>query len=134
MAVSRSDQFLIALPLLMLWGMSKPIVQWLNLPSQPGEIKMRATEEALLRKSALRTWRLFREFSTVEENWLVPDTIQEPASLIVHRISTTNLGLLLNSRLAATALGFFTLPEFQSDTEKSFDTIAAIAKMDGQRY
>jgi len=63
----------------------------------------------LLRLSALRTWRLFREFSTAEENWLIPDTIQKPEALVIHRISTTNLGLLLNSRLAAVDLGFLTL-------------------------
>jgi cyclic beta-1,2-glucan synthetase len=134
LAVDRTESFLVALPLLILWGLSKPIVQWLNLPSQPEATKLRATEETLLRQSALRTWRLFREFSTADENWLVPDTIQEPESLIVHRISTTNLGLLLNSRLAAMDLGFFTLPEFLADTEKTFDTIDRMPKMNGQLY
>jgi cyclic beta-1,2-glucan synthetase len=134
LAVDRTESFFVALPLLVLWGMSKPIVQWLNLPSQPGETKLRASEETLLRHSALRTWRLFREFSTAEENWLVPDTIQEPEALIVHRISTTNLGLLLNSRLAATDLGFFTVPEFLSDTERTFDTIDRMPKLNGQMY
>ena len=83
---------------------------------------MDAQDEALLRQSALRTWRVFREFSTAEENWLVPDLIQEPASLMIHNISTTNLGLLMNSRLAATDLGFLTVPEFVADTERTFDS------------
>ena len=134
LAVDRAESFMPALPLLALWGLSKPIVQWLNLPSRMGESKMEPEDEALLRLSALRTWRLFREFSTAEENWLVPDTIQDPASLIVHRLSTTNLGLLLNSRLAATDLGFFTLPEFLSDTEKTFDTIHRLPKLNGQMF
>src|SRR5262249_26115027 len=78
--------------------------------------------------------RLFREHSTPEENWLIPDTVQDPPSLIVHRISTTNLGLLLNARLAAMDLGFFTLPEFISDTEKSFEAIDRMPRMNGQLF
>src|SRR5262249_49954063 len=66
LAVDRPESFLVALPLLALWCLSKPISQWLNLPAQTGETKMEAKDEALLRKSALRTWRLFREFSTAE--------------------------------------------------------------------
>jgi cyclic beta-1,2-glucan synthetase len=134
LAVDRAESFMTALPLLVLWGLSKPIVQWLNLPSRMSKDKLESKDEGLLRFSALRTWRLFREFSTAEENWLVPDTIQEPESLIVHRISTTNLGLLLNSRLAATDLGFFTFPEFLADTEKTFETIDRMPKLNGQMF
>ena len=134
LVVDRAEAFMPALPLLVLWGLSKPIVQWLNLPARMGEDRMEAKDEALLRLSALRTWRLFREFSTAEENWLVPDTIHESSSLIAHRISTTNLGLLMNARLAATDLGFFTLPEFLADTEKTFDTIDRMPKLNGQMY
>lgn len=134
LAVDRPGSFLIALPLLVLWGLSKPIVQWLSLPSRREQGRIPTNDEALLRQSALRTWRLFREFSTAEENWLIPDTVQEPASLIVHLISTTNLGLLLNSRLAAMDLGFLTLPEFVADTEKTFDAIDRMPKENGQMY
>jgi cyclic beta-1,2-glucan synthetase len=137
LALDRVGSFLVALPLLVLWGLSKPVGQWLNLPARTGEAKMeamKAEDKALLRQSALHTWRLFREFSTAEENWLVPDTIMEPASLIIHRISTTNLGLLLNSRLAAADLGFLTLPEFLADTERTFDSIDRMPRLNGQMY
>jgi cyclic beta-1,2-glucan synthetase len=133
LAVDRPASFLVALPLLVLWALSKPIGQWLNLPARTGET-MEAPDSLLLRQSALRTWRLFREYSTAEENWLVPDTVQDPASLIVHRISTTNLGLLLNARLAAMDLGFLTLPEFVSDTERTFDSIDRMQLFKGQLY
>jgi cyclic beta-1,2-glucan synthetase len=133
-ALLRPESFLVALPLLVLWGLSKPIGQWLNLPARTGEMKMQAEDKSVLRQSALRTWRLFREFSTAEENWLVPDTIMEPASLIIHRISTTNLGLLLNSRLAAADLGFLTVPEFLADTERTFDSIDRMPRLNGQMY
>ena len=134
LAVDRPESFMVALPLLVLWGISKPIVQWLSLPSRNGDKKLEAGDEDLLRRSALRTWRLFREFSTAEENWLIPDIVQEPASLIVHRVSTTNLGLLLDSRLAAMDLGFLTLPEFVGDTEKTFESVDRMPKLNGQLY
>ena len=134
LAIDRPESFLVALPLLVLWGLSKPIVQWLSLPANNGDTKLQPKDAELLRQSALRTWRLFREFSTPEENWLIPDTIQEPASLIVHRISTTNLGLLLNARLSAMDMGFFTLPEFVADTEKTFEAIDRMPRLNGQMY
>ena len=133
LAVDRPESFMVALPLLVLWGVSKPVVQWLSLPSRTGK-RMEAKDQALLRRSALRTWRMFREFSTPEENWMIPDIVQEPASLIVHRISTTNLGLLLNARLAAMDLGFLTLSEFVADTEKTFESIHRMPKRDGHLY
>ena len=134
LAVDRPESFMVALPLLVLWGVSKPIVQWLSLPAKAPNARMEKKDEQMLRDVALRTWRLFREFSTPEENWLIPDTVQNPASLIVHRISTTNLGLLLNARLAAMDLGFFTLPEFVADTEKSFEAIDRMPRMNGQLF
>src|SRR5260370_4472116 len=134
LAVDRPESFMVALPLLVLWGVSKPIVHWISLPSCTGEKRMEAKDEALLRRSALRTWRMFREFSTAEENRLIPDTVQEPASMIVHRASTTNLGLLLNARLAAADMGFLTLPEFIAETEKTFESIDRLPKLDGQLY
>jgi cyclic beta-1,2-glucan synthetase len=133
-ALERKEAFLVALPLLILWGLSKPIEQWFDLPPQKEDTKINAENKALLRMSALRTWRLFREFSTAEENWLIPDTIQKPEALVVHRISTTNLGLLLNSRLAAADLGFLTVPEFVTDTERTFDSIDRMPKRNGQMY
>jgi cyclic beta-1,2-glucan synthetase len=133
-AIERKEAFMVALPLLVLWGLSKPTEQWFDLPVRTGETKMEAEDKALLRRSSLRTWRLFREFSTAEENWLIPDTIQKPDSLVVHRISTTNLGLLLNSRLAAVDLGFLSLPEFVTDTERTFDSIDRMPKHNGQMY
>jgi cyclic beta-1,2-glucan synthetase len=135
LAFLRPESFVVALPLLVLWVLSKPIGQWLNLPPLTEENKMDAQDEALLRQSALRTWRVFREHSTAEENWLVPDTIQEPASLMIHNISTTNLGLLINARLAATDLGFLTVPEFVADTERTFDSVDRLPRLEnGQLF
>jgi cyclic beta-1,2-glucan synthetase len=135
LAFWRPASFLVSLPLLVLWVLSKPIGQWLNLPPTEEGPEMDLQDEALLRHAALKTWRVFREYSTAEENWLVPDLIQEPASLMIHNISTTNMGLLLNSRLAAMDLGFLTTPEFVADTERTFDSIDKMPRLEnGQLY
>ena len=47
-------------------------------------------------------------------------------SLIVHRISTTNLGLLLNARQVACEFGYLTLPEFAS---KTLQTLTSMRKL-----
>src|SRR5260370_6782082 len=53
LAVDRPESFMVALPLLVLWGVSKPIVQWLSLPSRTGEKRMEAKDEALLLRGAV---------------------------------------------------------------------------------
>jgi hypothetical protein len=126
-AVSHPASLVIALPFLALWASSKWIAEWLNQPRQAGVSPMQARDRALLRNSALRAWRFFREFSTAGENWLVPDIVQEDPFMVAHRVSTTNLGLLLNARLAAYDMGYLTLDEFAHDTEK---TLAAVQKME----
>jgi hypothetical protein len=133
-AVDRPESFLVALPILIVWGLSKPVGQWLDMPAQKREERIPAADKSMLRIAALRTWRFFREHSNAEENWLVPDTVQDPPSLIVHRLSTTNLGLLLNARQAALDLGFLTSPEFVAQTEGSFESIDRMPKWNGHLY
>ncbi|HXW18159.1 MAG TPA: glucoamylase family protein [Candidatus Acidoferrales bacterium] len=82
----------------------------------------------------MRTWRFFREFSTADENWLIPDTVQEDGATIVHRVSPTNLGFLLSSRLGALDLGFLTLPEFIAATERTLETAREMPKQKGHFY
>ena len=69
---------------------------------------------------ALKTWRYFRTFSTEEDQFLIPDNVQGQHNEIAHRISPTNLGLLLNSQYAAHDLGFITLPRFLMEANRSF--------------
>lgn len=133
-AVCRPASLAAALPILLLWGSSKIFCRWLNRPRRAGETRIDARERAMLRNAALRTWRFFREFSTAEENWLIPDAIQQEPALVAHRISPTNLGFLLNSRLAARDLGFLTLPELITATERTFGTIQRMEKFNGHLY
>ncbi|MGB6483380.1 MAG: glucoamylase family protein [Candidatus Acidiferrales bacterium] len=133
-AAFRPTSLLIALPFLALWASSKPICHWLNQPGRSGVTPLGAKDRVLLRGAALRTWRFFRQYSTAEENWLIPDIVQEAAPFAAHQISTTNLGFLLNARLAAYDLGFVTLREFITTTQKTFETMGRMAKSNGHLY
>jgi cyclic beta-1,2-glucan glucanotransferase len=124
----------VALPFLVLWGSSKWICAWLNRPERPLESKINKKDRAELRQMALRTWRFFREFSDRAENWLIPDIVKEAPPLVAHRVSPTNLGLLLDARIAALDLGVLTLPEFIRDTERTFETVSRMPKCRGHLY
>ncbi len=45
-------------------------------------------------------------------HWLVPDHVEEKGFHPVRLLTPTNIGMLLNARLAAYEFGFITLPEF----------------------
>ena len=130
----RPSSFFVALPFLGLWSSSKALCNWLNLPGSVRRRKLNEKGRAMLRGVSLQTWRFFREFSNAQENWLIPDVVHEDGELVAHRISPTNLGLLLNSRLAAMDLGWSTLPEFAADIEKTSGTMARMPKFKGSFY
>jgi len=130
----RPASIFVALPFLGLWGCSKTICDWLNMPYWTSGNKFSEKDRTMLRSISLRTWRFFREFSNAGENWLIPDIVQENGTMIAHRISPTNLGFVLNSRLAAYDLGWSTLTEFVGDIEKTHDTMEKMPKSDGSFY
>lgn len=134
LAVDRPEAFLIAWPLLLLWGGSREFCKWLDQPLPEDGLKISQKDEALLRNSALRTWRFFREFSSEGENYLIPDIFKEEGKLTAHRTSTTNLGLLLNARVAAIDLGHLTVAEFIAETEKTLGTVRRLPKAHGHLY
>lgn len=133
-AAFRPEALIVALPFLALWACSKPICHWLNQPYRSGVTPLNQKDRAMLRGASLRTWRFFRQYSTSEENWLIPDIVQEAAPFAAHQISTTNLGFLLNARLAAYDMGFTTLREFIATTQKTFESMERLAKSHGHLY
>lgn len=132
--VFRPYSIWVALPFLILWGCSKAICDWLNKPFWNSGNKIIDEDRILLRSSALLTWRFFREYSNASENWLIPDIVEQDHGLVAHRISPTNLGFLLNSRLAAYDLGWATLSEFVETSENAFDALVRLPKHNGQLY
>ena len=120
-----------ALPILALWASSKLLSQWLNRPPRPLRSAVAKKDELLLRRTALRTWRYFAEFSTEEHNWLVPDNVQEDPAAIAPRVSPTNLGFLLNARQVACEFGYLTIPEFAQQTMRTLATTSKLKRYRG---
>jgi cyclic beta-1,2-glucan synthetase len=133
-AIVHPSALLAAAPLLALWALLPKIASWLDRPSGTREPELSDSDRALIRNAALRTWRFFSEFSNAAENWLIPDLLQQTPPLVAHRISTTNLGLLLNARLAAYDLGYLTAGEFAEATEKTLEAVERMPKCNGQLY
>ena len=60
--------------------------------------------------------------------------MKEEGALIAHRVSTTNLGLLLNARIAALDLGHLNVQEFINGTQNTLATVRRLAKSHGHLY
>ena len=120
LAVIRPSSLPAAAPVLALWGCARPLAAWLSRAPGNGRVAVSADDEAWLRTQAWRMWRYFREFSTAERNWLIPDHVREDG-VAAERLSPTNLGFLLNARVAAVHLGQLTVEEFARDTRRTLD-------------
>jgi cyclic beta-1,2-glucan synthetase len=129
--IERPQSLVAALPILILWAGSKLIALWLNdLPIESmRQIKPR--DLCMLRRSALHIWRYFAEFSNEDQNWLVPDNVEDEPRKLAVAVSPTNVGLLLNARQVANEFGYLTVPEFVDLTEKTLDTITRLQKYRG---
>jgi hypothetical protein len=120
-----------ALPILLLWAISKPMSVWLNRPPRAPRKETSDRVHWLLHEAALRTWRYFDEFSTEEHHWLIPDNVHEENTKAAPRISTTNLGLLLNSRQVACEFGYLTVAEFAQQTLRTLATVLQLPRHRG---
>ena len=125
---------LVMWPFLVAWALSGAVARWLSSPPKLAEPAIGQEDEKFLREAARLTWEYFREFSNSECNFLIPDNVQEMPSRIAHRISPTNLGLLLNARLSALDLGLLSPSEFVQLTEATFATMRKMAKFRGHFY
>jgi hypothetical protein len=114
-----------AAPVLVLWTAARALAIWLGRAPRNATVNLTAEDDRLLRAHAVRIWRFFREFGQERSNWLVPDHITE-CGTIAERISPTNLGFLLNARIAAVHMGYLTVPEFARHTA---NTLEAARKM-----
>jgi cyclic beta-1,2-glucan synthetase len=127
----RPGALLAALPILLLWALSKPVSLWLNRPPRAPRKEMSDRNRWLLRESALRTWHYFDTFSTEEHHWLIPDNVREENTEVAPRISPTNLGLLLNARQVACEFGYLTVPEFAQQSLRTLATVLQLPKHRG---
>jgi cyclic beta-1,2-glucan synthetase len=129
----RPSAFPAALPVLILWVISRPLAAWLNKPPRTGHSKLNTQDARLLQESAERIWRFFHDWSTAATNWLIPDHVREGGSPEL-RLSPTNVGMLLNARIAAVLLGLAPLSEFVYETRQTLDRVLALPKYRGHLF
>ncbi len=134
LALVRPKALLIASPILALWLLSDFFKDWVNRRPEDATEQLTVEQESFLRLAGLRTWRYFREFSNAETNWLIPDNVQETPPSVAMRLSSTNLGLLFNSALAAHELGYLTLAEYAETLGRSMASTRQLPRYNGHFY
>jgi len=131
----RTLSLLLALPLLILWILSPLIARWLSRPFQTAEVKLDKDQKMFLRMMARRTWEYFNRFVSAEDNYLPPDNFQEePAKVLCHRTSPTNIGFALLANLSAYDFGYITLKQLLDRTQQTIETLLKLEKYKGHLY
>jgi cyclic beta-1,2-glucan synthetase len=128
--------WLLATPLAVLWLASPAVALWASAWSGAalGTLATKADIRAL-RMTARRTWRYFENFVTPEDHMLPPDNFQEdPAPVVAHRTSPTNMGLYLLSAISAHDFGWAGLADTMDRLEATLATMDGMARYRGHFY
>ncbi|MGH9328548.1 MAG: glucoamylase family protein [Terriglobia bacterium] len=129
LAFARPAALPVALPFLAVWFCSKLIRDWMDRPLPPGQSTLAKEDRKLLARLALQTWRFFQSYS--EPEGLAPDNVQEAPPSVAKIISPTNLGVLLDARLAAYDLGYLTVEEFAKETGRTLNAAERLPRYKG---
>jgi cyclic beta-1,2-glucan synthetase len=116
-----------------LWTISPLFSKWLNRRPRAVHSQLGPEEVQLLRESADRIWQFFHDWSSASTNWLIPDSVRDDGAIDM-RLSPTNLGMLLNARIAALHLGIASLAEFVFETRQTLDRVVRLPKFHGHLY
>ena len=117
------------------WIVSPLIAYWVSKPVREERKALSPDDVRFARLIARRTWRFFETFVGTEDNWLPPDNFQEdPAPVVAHRTSPTNIGLLLLATSAAHDLGYVSSLELVERQELTFSTLAKLGRLHGHFF
>lgn len=126
--------FIIA-PLLILWLLAPALTWLLGLPETEKEPELSEDQKSFLKKSARKTWSYFEQFVNAVEHWLPPDNFQQqPAAVIAHRTSPTNMGLSLLANLAAYDFGFIGGSEMMHRCNDTMQSMCLLERYKGHFY
>ena len=96
------------------------------------ELAAAPEDRMTLRTTARRTWRFFDAFVGAEDNFLPPDNFQEdPAPVVAHRTSPTNIGLYLLSVASAREFGWISLAQAANRIAQTVTTLHKMEKVNG---
>ena len=118
-----------------IWLLSPLIAYWVSKPRLRQREVLTDEDAKFARLIARRTWRFFESFVGPEDNWLPPDNFQEdPAPVVAHRTSPTNIGLLVLATSSAHDLGYVGSLEFVEREELTFATMAKMGRLHGHFF
>ena len=134
--LSRHGTWPLAMPLASIWIASPAIARWTSRsPRVSGHMSVSATDANALRLIARRTWRFFETFVTASDHMLPPDNFQEdPAPVLAHRTSPTNLGLYLLSVASARDFAWLGTTEAAERLEATLATMGNLSRFRGHFY
>ena len=124
----------VASPWLILWLLSPLVGLLLNLRLHPGQKQflLPGRDMRFLRNVARRTWRYFSDFVGDQTSWLPPDNYQVAhQNQLAMRTSPTNIGLWMNSALAANDFGYLTPDQVVKTLTHSMETIGRLERYEG---
>ncbi|HEX9325381.1 MAG TPA: glucoamylase family protein, partial [Reyranella sp.] len=123
----------VAAPFILAWLLSPAIARVVSVaPTNAGSLAISESDARALRLIARRTWRFFETFVTAADHMLPPDNFQEdPAAVVAHRTSPTNIGLLLLSTAAAREFGWIGRLEAVERLEATLATVARLKRFCG---
>ena len=126
----------VAAPLILAWLISPAIARWVSVaPGDAGRLAIAPADARALRLIARRTWRFFETFVTEADNMLPPDNFQEdPAGVVAHRTSPTNIGLLLLSTAGAREFGWIGTLEAVERLESTLATVGRLKRHRGHFF
>ncbi len=134
-ALLKPAALLLMIALATIWIASPAIALWASKLRPPVRAVLSAEDTRFARLIARRTWRFFETFVGAEDNWLPPDNFQEdPAPVIAHRTSPTNIGLLLLATSSAHELGYVSTLEVVERHELTFATMAKLGRLHGHFF
>jgi cyclic beta-1,2-glucan synthetase len=124
-----------AFPFIVAWLAFPITVRWIS-QSKPERGKgLEANDLEICRHVARRTWHFFETFVGPEDNWLPPDNFQDdPAPMVAHRTSPTNMGLLLMSSCSAYDLGYIPVSDLIERLEQTLGTMMRLEKRFGHFF
>lgn len=119
------------------------IILLLDLPFAILSAKPRRKEKQTLTEKEKTTvisycasmWKFYESLCTKEDNFLIPDNMQEaPVYSVARRTSPTNIGLMLCAFLAARDFNFISTAEMKTMIDNSIDSIEKLEKYKGNLY
>ncbi|HVC21151.1 MAG TPA: glucoamylase family protein, partial [Vicinamibacterales bacterium] len=126
----------VAAPFLILWALSPVVARRASVPRGfVGAAPISDADRDVLRLTARRAWHFFETFVTAEDHGLPPDNFQEdPAPVVAHRTSPTNIGLYLLSVIAARDFGWLGTVTTVERLETTLATMQRLERFHGHFY